>query len=62
MAHTVTVGRGGADGGDVVLDFTGQPISPRPPFQAAGRQPASRDVLTELEYWFEKALTLPLPF
>ena len=62
VAHTVTVGRGGADGGDVVLDFTGQPISPRPPFQAAGRQPASRDVLTELEYWFEKALTLPLPF
>ena len=62
VAHTVTIGRGGADGGDVVLDFTGQPISPRPPFQAASRQPASRDVLTELEYWFEKALLLPLPF
>ena len=61
-AHTVTVGRGAADGGDVVLEFTGQPTAPRPPFQAAGRQPASRDVLAELEYWFEKALLLPLPF
>ena len=61
-AHTVTIGRGAADGGDVVLEFTGQPTAPRPPFQAAGRQPASRDVLQELEYWFEKALLLPLPF
>ncbi len=61
-AHTVTVGRGAAEGGDVVLEFTGQPTAPRPPFQAAGRQPASRDVLAELEYWFEKALLLPLPF
>jgi outer membrane protein assembly factor BamB len=61
-AHTVTVGRGAAEGGDVVLEFTGQPTAPRPPFQAASRQPASRDVLAELEYWFEKALLLPLPF
>jgi len=60
-AHSVTIGRG-AEGGDVVLEFTGQPTAPRPPFQAAGRQPASRDVLQELEYWFEKALLLPLPF
>ena len=60
-AHTVTVGRGAAEGGDVVLEFTGQPTAPRPPFQAAGRQPASRDILAELEYWFEKALLLPLP-
>ena len=61
-SHTVTVGRGAAEGGDVVLEFTGQPTAPRPPFQAASRQPASRDVLAELEYWFEKALLLPLPF
>jgi hypothetical protein len=61
--HTDTVGRGGgAESADVILEFTGQPMAPRPPFQAASRQPVSRDVLSELEYWFEKALLLPLPF
>ena len=63
IGHTVTVGRGGgAESADVILEFTGQPMAPRPPFQAASRQPVSRDVLSELEYWFEKALLLPLPF
>ena len=63
VGQTVAVGRGGgSDSADVILEFTGQPTAPKPPFQAASRQPASRDVLSELEYWFEKALLLPLPF
>lgn len=61
-AHTVTIGRGGVEGGDVVLEFTGAPTAPRPPFQAASRQPVSRDVLSELEHWLEKVIQLPIPF
>ncbi|MFM7249132.1 MAG: PQQ-binding-like beta-propeller repeat protein [Planctomycetaceae bacterium] len=61
-AHTVTVGRGGVEGGDVVLEFTGAPTAPRPPFQAASRQPVSRDVLSELEHWLETVIQLPIPF
>ena len=60
-AHTVSVGRGGGEGGDVVLEFTGEPTAPRPPFQAASRQPLSRDVLSELEHWLEKVIQLPIP-
>jgi len=61
--HSISLGRGGGiDAADVILEFTGGPTAPRPPFQAASRQPASRDVIAELEYWFEKALLLPLPF
>lgn len=61
-AHTITVGRGGVEGGDVVLEFTGAPTAPRPPFQAASRQPVSRDVLSELEHWLETVIQLPIPF
>lgn len=62
VAHTVTIGRGGVEGGDVVLEFSGAPSAPRPPFQAASRQPVSRDVLSELEGWLEKVIQLPIPF
>ena len=60
-SHTIAVGRGGAEGGDLVVEFTGQPTAPRPPFQAASRQPVSRDVLSELEHWLERAIQLPIP-
>lgn len=60
-AHSIAVGPGGGEGGDLVLEFTAQPTAPRPPFQAASRQPVSRDVLSELEHWLEKAITLPIP-
>ena len=57
--HTVAIGRGGSENADVILEFTAQPTAPRPPFQAAARQPAARDVLSELEYWIEKAFLWP---
>ena len=61
-AHTITLRRGGSEVSDIVLEFTGRPMAPSPPFQAAGRLPVTRDILSELEYWFEKTLQFSLPF
>jgi hypothetical protein len=60
--HTITLNRAGGETPDLRLEFTGEPMAPRPPHQAATRPPVSSDVLTELEYWLQRALTIPLPF
>ena len=60
--HTITLNRAGGETADLRLEFTGEPMAPRPPHQAAGRPPVSSDLLTELEYWLQRALTIPLPF
>jgi hypothetical protein len=61
-AHTITLSRTGGDTPDLKLDFTGEPMAPRPPHQSATQPPAPRDLATELEYWLQKVLTIPLPF
>lgn len=54
--------RGNADDSALRLEFTGEPIPPRPPYQASAKPPVTGDLTTELEYWIRKALTVPLPF
>jgi hypothetical protein len=61
-AHTITLARTGGDTPDLKLEFTGEPMAPRPPHQSATQPPASRDLATELEYWLQRLLTFPLPF
>ena len=61
--HTIALSQGRRDAPDLLLDFTGAPTAPRPPFQASTtRSPAATDPLIEIEYWIKKALTIPLPF
>jgi len=59
--HMVTLGRAAADVAEIRLEFTGEPMAPRPPHQAATRPPGG-DFLSELESWLQRALTIPLPF
>ena len=63
-SHTIMLSQGRRDGSELQLEFTGEPTAPRPPFQAAASRGAggSVDPLGELEYWFKKAISLPLPF
>ena len=62
-SHTIALSQGRRDTPDLLLDFTGAPTAPRPPFQASTtRPPAATDPLIEIEYWIKKALTIPLPF
>jgi len=60
--HTITLARTGSEAPELRLDFTGEPMAPRPPYQAAAKPPVTGDLLTELEYWIQKAITVPLPF
>jgi outer membrane protein assembly factor BamB len=60
--HSITISRIGSESPDVRLDFTGEPMSPRPPFQASTKTPVTGDLFTELQYWLQRALTIPLPF
>ena len=61
--HTIALSQGRRDAPDLLLDFTGAPTAPRPPFQASTtRPPSATDPLIEIEYWIKKALTIPLPF
>lgn len=60
--HAVTLGRVGGDAADVRLEFTGAPMAPRPPYQAAQRPAGGGDLFSELESWLQRALTIPLPF
>lgn len=60
--HTVTLGRAGGDATEIKLEFSGEPMAPRPPYQAATRPAGGGDFVSELESWLHKALTIPLPF
>ena len=59
--HAITLSRIGGDAAEIRLDFTGAPMAPRPPYQAATR-PAGGDFLFQIESWLQKAITIPLPF
>lgn len=62
-SHTIALSQGRRDEPDLLLEFTGAPTAPRPPYQAsAARSSAAADPLVEIEYWIKKALTIPLPF
>jgi len=61
--HTIDLSTGRREAPDLQLEFTGQPVAPRPPFQASAmRSSATTDPLLEIEYWIKKALLIPLPF
>jgi len=60
--HRLTLGRAGGDAAEIQLEFTGEPMSPRPPFQAAARPAGGGDLLQDIELWLQKALAIPLPF
>jgi outer membrane protein assembly factor BamB len=60
--HLVSLLPVGAGGHAIDLRFTGEPSAPRPPFQATSRPVVAGDIATELEYWWNRLLTLPLPF
>jgi outer membrane protein assembly factor BamB len=55
--HTITLGRGGGEAADRVLEFTGLPIAPRPPYQAVAVQPPPLDLRGSLQRLLERALT-----
>ena len=61
-AHAVTLARTGGDTAEIRLDFTGEPMAPRPPYQAATKPTGGGDLFSELESWLQKAITIPLPF
>jgi hypothetical protein len=61
-AHTVTISPVGGGLPGVVLRFTGEPIAPQVPFQAAEQPAVSGDFAAELEYWFNRVITWPTPF
>lgn len=54
--HTITLGRGGGEVADRVLEFTGRPITPRPPYQATAVQPAPLGLRSSLQRIIERAL------
>ena len=60
--HTIALSQGRRDAADVQLEFTGAPTAPRPPFQASPRSASAPDPIGDIQYWINKALTLPLPF
>jgi hypothetical protein len=62
QTHSVTIAPVGGGEPDIVLSFTGEPISPQPPFQAGEQTAVSGDFAGELEYWFKRALAWPMPF
>jgi hypothetical protein len=47
--HTVTLRGANASTRPITLEFTGEPMAPRPPFQAQGRPPSSRRGIEGLE-------------
>ncbi|MEI6241406.1 MAG: PQQ-binding-like beta-propeller repeat protein [Planctomycetia bacterium] len=61
-ARTITLARTGGDTAEIRLDFTGEPMAPRPPYQAATKAAGGGDLFSELESWLQKAITIPLPF
>lgn len=61
-SHTITLARTGGDTAEIRLDFTGEPMAPRPPYQAATKPTGGGDLFSELESWLQKAITIPLPF
>ncbi len=60
--HAITLARTGGDTAEIRLDFTGGPMAPRPPYQAATKPTGGGDLFSELESWLQKAITIPLPF
>lgn len=57
--HAVTLTHGGRD---ITLTFTGETLSPRPPYQGLTRLPSPPSLSDKIEQWFEQALeALPLP-
>jgi len=59
--HTIALAHGRGNP-ELQLEFTGSPTAPRPPYQASARASGPPDPLGDLQYWINKALTLPLPF
>jgi len=55
-AHSIILGHGSGDMADRVLEFTGLPIAPRPPYQALGVQPPPLDLRGSLQRLLERAL------
>jgi hypothetical protein len=55
-ARTITLRSRGGDAAQVVLEFTGEPLSPRTPHQSAARPPRPAE---SLDAWLEKTLRRP---
>lgn len=60
--HTVSVVPLGPGTIPLELHFTGEPAEDETPYRGADRPVVAGDMATELEYWWERLLTLPLPF
>ena len=57
--HSVTLTHGARD---ITLTFTGEAVSPRPPYQGLTRTVTPPSISDKIEQWFEQALeALPLP-
>ncbi|MFM8633210.1 MAG: PQQ-binding-like beta-propeller repeat protein [Planctomycetia bacterium] len=59
MISIVPVGVGLAA---IEMEFTGEPLAAQQPFQASSKPLVAGDIGTELEYWWNRLLTLPFPF
>lgn len=60
--HTVSVVPLGPGTASINLQFTGEPAADETPYRGADRPVVAGDMATELEYWWHRLLTLPLPF
>jgi outer membrane protein assembly factor BamB len=57
--HTITLTQGRPDTADVVLEFTGGPAAPKPPFQAAVPAAAAEDSILDPSFWIRKIFKVP---
>lgn len=60
--HVVSVVPLGPGTAPLDLRFTGEPVDDETPYRGADRPVVAGDMATELEYWWHRLLTLPLPF
>lgn len=60
--HVVSVVPVGPGTAPLDLRFTGEPADDETPYRGTDRPVVAGDMATELEYWWHRLLTLPLPF
>ncbi len=60
--HVVSVVPVGPGTAPLELRFTGEPADDETPYRGIDRPVVAGDMATELEYWWHRLLTLPIPF
>jgi len=61
-AHTIALSQGRRDAPDVVLEYTGGPAAPAPPFQAGPAPAAGGASILDIDFWMQRIFRIPAPF